>query len=803
MPICQGFVGTQAVKVLRDTGCSGVVVKKSLVTPKQYIGRTQRCIFIDGSVHAFPMAEIYLDAPFFTGHVSAVVIEKPLYPLIVGNIKGVDDKSLSVPKPLPDDKDTQVDFTPLQAVVTRSKAKSQIVSDPKPLKVVPGHGLNVQKAEVIKFQEADETLRKCFVWSEQKKKFSSDKGSLYWFSLEDGLLLRNFQSPSVHFGERVSQVVLPKCLREKVLSLAHCGLLAGHQGSKKTLDRVLSNFYWPGVHADVGRYCQSCDICQRTIAKGKVANVSLEKMPIVGIPFERVAVDLIGPITPASERGQWYILSIVDYATRYPEAVALKKISTEEVAEALVGVFSRVGIPKEILSDRGTQFTSDLMHEIGRLLSLKQLTTTPYHPICNGLVEKFNGTLKNMVKKLCEEKPKDWDRYLVPLLFAYREVPQAALAFSPFELLYGRTIRGPMSVLKDLWTDEQTSSDVKLSYQYVLELRQRLEETISLAQDQLKQKQNVYKHYYDRKTRSRNFKQGDSVLLLLPTSSNKLLMQWKGPFVVLEKLGVNDYKVQLPSGPKVFHANLLKLYHSRSEITGNLEVMPVSFWVIEHDEDEVEGCELPILEQTENVKDVVINPRLKDSQKHQLENLLQQYSDIFSDVPKVTNLLEHSIPLTTDEPVISKPYPVPLSMKNVIRKEIDKMLKLGVIEPSTASYASPVVLVRKKDNTVRFCIDYRKVNKCCYFDPMPTPMPDVLYSKLSESSVFSKCDLSKGYWQIPIKREDRDITTFVTPDYGMYWFKVVPFGLVTSAASCNRLMNILLKDLRGFGKLCR
>ena len=163
MPICQGFVGTQAVKVLRDTGCSGVVVKKSLVTPKQYIGQTQRCIFIDGSVHAFPMAEIYLDTPFFTGHVSAVVIENPLYPLIVGNIKGVDDKSLSVPKPLPDDKDTQVDLTPSQAVVTRSKAKSQIVSDPKPLKVVSGHGLNVQKAEVIKFQEADETLRKCFV----------------------------------------------------------------------------------------------------------------------------------------------------------------------------------------------------------------------------------------------------------------------------------------------------------------------------------------------------------------------------------------------------------------------------------------------------------------------------------------------------------------------------------------------------------------------------------------------------------------------------------------------------------------
>ena len=81
----------------------------------------------------------------------------------------------------------------------------------------------------------------------------------------------------MHFGERVSQVVLPKCLREKMLSSAHCGLLAGHQGSKKTLDRVLSNFYWPGVRADVGRYCQSCDIChafehafERLIGFGKL-----------------------------------------------------------------------------------------------------------------------------------------------------------------------------------------------------------------------------------------------------------------------------------------------------------------------------------------------------------------------------------------------------------------------------------------------------------------------------------------------------------------------------------------------------
>jgi len=103
-------------------------------------------------------------------------------------------------------------------------------------------------------------------------------------------------------------------------------------------------------------------------------------MPIIEIPFKRVAIDIVGEIFPASSRGHRYILTVVDFATRYPEAVALKNITTTTVAEALVSIFARVGVPEEILSDRGTQLTSDMMKEVGRLLSLKQLTTTPYHP---------------------------------------------------------------------------------------------------------------------------------------------------------------------------------------------------------------------------------------------------------------------------------------------------------------------------------------------------------------------------------------------------------------------------------------
>ena len=207
------------------------------------------------------------------------------------------------------------------------------------------------------------------------------------------------------------------------MKLAHEPLLGGHQGPGKTTEKVLTNFFWPGVHADITRFCRSCDICQRTLPKGKVSKVPLGQMALIDTPFQHVAIDIIGPIHPMSASGNRCILTFVDYASRYPEAVPLRSIETTRVAGAMVDVFTRVGIPREILIDQGSQFTSELMHEIRRLLSIRQLTTTPYHPICNGLVERFNGTLKQMLKRLCAEKPRDWDRYIGPLLFAYRETP--------------------------------------------------------------------------------------------------------------------------------------------------------------------------------------------------------------------------------------------------------------------------------------------------------------------------------------------------------------------------------------------
>ena len=195
-------------------------------------------------------------------------------------------------------------------------------------------------------------------------------------------------------------------------------MLTEQLGIKKTLDRVVSELFWPEVCGDVARFCKSCDICQRTIRKGRVTKVPLGKLPLIDTPFKRVSVQLVGPNEPRSDKKSRYILTMIDYATRYPEAVALPSIETESVAEALIAMFSRVGIPSEMLIEHESRVTIEVMNEVSRLLSLQKLTTIPYRPNSKGPMEKFHAMLKRVLLTMCAERPNDWDKYLPALLFA-------------------------------------------------------------------------------------------------------------------------------------------------------------------------------------------------------------------------------------------------------------------------------------------------------------------------------------------------------------------------------------------------
>ncbi|XP_021341977.1 uncharacterized protein LOC110442615 [Mizuhopecten yessoensis] len=358
MPVVKGRVGDQDVAVLRDTGCSGIVVRRDLVNDNELLNMMQTCKLVDGREISVPIAQVRLDTPYYSGTANVWCMNCPLYDVIIGNVPGARDSD----KPDPNWKESGGD---IGAVQTREQRKREDIKTPL---TVPAALKDVTTPDELgDAQKADKSLRALYDLVDKGNVKRTVTGTTSRFYIRKGLLFRECTDETCV----CKQLVVPEDHRETVLRLAHDSVMAGHMGIARTTDRVLAEFFWPGCRADIERYCKSCDACQKTVHKGRIKKAPLGDMPIIDRPFERVAVDIIGPLIPASDRGHRYILTVVDFATRYPEATPLKRIETEDVAEALLKIFSRVGVPKEILSDRGSQFTSALMQEFSRILSLR------------------------------------------------------------------------------------------------------------------------------------------------------------------------------------------------------------------------------------------------------------------------------------------------------------------------------------------------------------------------------------------------------------------------------------------------
>ena len=162
-------------------------------------------------------------------------------------------------------------------------------------------------------------------------------------------------------------------------------------------------------------------------------------------------------------------------------------------------MFSRVRIPMEILTDQGSNFTSRMMAELYSMLRVHPIRTTPYHPQTDGLVERFIQTLKAMLRKTVTREGKDWDKLVPFLLFAYREVPQVSTGFSPFELLYGSVVRGPLDVVKEAWESEQAeqSGADESVVSYVLSIQDKLSQMAELVRVNMEKVQETQKKWYD------------------------------------------------------------------------------------------------------------------------------------------------------------------------------------------------------------------------------------------------------------------------------------------------------------------
>ena len=403
----------------------------------------------------------------------------------------------------------------------------------------------------------------------------------YYF--KEGLLYRQAKKDN-----GTDQLVVPCSLRELVMKCFHDIPIAGHMGIGATKKRVCSRFSWPGIMQDIIRFVKSCITCQKHC--NKLPRLPVQQADIVDRPFDKVAIDIVGPLTVTDNKCR-YILTLIDTATRWPEAVPLREIRTTDVASALFNIFSRLGLPKQILSDNGQQLVSKAMSEVMEMMGIERKLSTPYHAQSNGMVERFNGTLKNMLQKLTVDKPNSWDKLIPAVLFAFREIPNTTTGYPPFTLMYGRQVRGPADIIADICSgSDNIVEEYMFVHDYANQLHKDITKACEIAAENARTKLAEYRETRSSHTRYREFSKGDKVLILLPQNGNNLFMRYQGPYNIQKVANDNNYVCQIGKKLKTYHANLLKKFEERQPLPPHDTILPhaaVSF--IKEDNDESES----------------------------------------------------------------------------------------------------------------------------------------------------------------------------------------------------------------------
>lgn len=462
-------INGRKIKALIDTGSTQTLVHRQYV-PNNVIStlETIPVCCVHGDEKPYPTADIFIEVQgqpylFYVG-----VAENLPFPVVLGEdlpvlydllrpvqscnvvtrAQAKQSEHLPTLTALPFF-DVDLETNPGKSRKPRSQRRQEKFKGSKvkpPVEMAPEGPLGFKlPTNIIEMQQKDPSLSAILLRARQGKSEVAAGICKEEYFLHNGILY--------HQHGQARRLVVPQPVRDVVLTLGHSVPWAGHLGKHKTTARLRRHFHWPGLRSDVAQFCRSCPQCQKTSVKCP-SRAPLQPLPVIGTPFDRLGMDIVGPVEK-SKAGNRYMLVITDYATKYPEVFPLKSIKAKTVAFSLIQFFSRVGFPSEILTDQGTNFMSVLLKQVYKLLGIRSMRTTPYHPQTDGLTERFNQTLKQMLRKFVDDTGSDWDQWLPYLLFAYREVPQVSTGLSAFELLYGHEVRGPLSSLKETWEGDQ------------------------------------------------------------------------------------------------------------------------------------------------------------------------------------------------------------------------------------------------------------------------------------------------------------------------------------------------------------
>ncbi len=402
--------------------------------------------------------------------------------------------------------------------------------------------------ELLEHQREDEVLQQVKKWieadawpgkherqalSKELKAYASLRGQLEVDP--DGLVVR--RDP---LGLNVNTI--RPCIPEKLQTslLLRCHEEGGHRGGNNTYEQFTRRFYFPGAASEAQMTVKLCYRCQRNKPKPKGQEHTLVSTP-VGDAFCKWSIDFVGPF-PISRHGNTYILTAKDCFTRWVEAFPTENMTAHTVARTLEKeIFARYGIPEQIHSDQGTQFTSHLIQEVYKELGIEGSTTPTYNPKSNP-VERTHRDLGQLLRACVDDHPQDWEDFLPGCLLAMRTAVNRSTGFSPFAMVYGREAALPLDLLYG-----QPYLKPRSAVPYVNGLRSRLNAIFKSAREHQQMAIQRSRRLYQGKPDGGPLKEGDLVWLYTPRTkhtSRKLALYWTGPWEIIEKLSPVLYRIR-------------------------------------------------------------------------------------------------------------------------------------------------------------------------------------------------------------------------------------------------------------------
>ena len=391
--------------------------------------------------------------------------------------------------------------------------------------------------------------------------------------------------------ERNDKIMAPELMIPDILKSFHDMPYAGHLSFQKTYQQIKVKFYWNKMRQHIKAYCRACHSCAINKKNRTKKKAPMGKYPEITTVWGRVHMDLTGPIYTDNPTKYKYIATFQDYFTKYVICVPVIDARAITVAKSFVNnVILIHGVPQAIISDNGAAYTAQLMHEICRLLKIKKLNCTPYHPEGNSSIERYHSSLKTMLRHYITSENSDWVEMVKYVTFAYNCAFHSTTKESPYFLQHGRD---PIVPYTAILTPTRAKFDIDINYGS--QLAQRLHKAFKTVKDNLENARRKREIYFNKKTKEIKYEIGEKVYLEIPPQnlgvSRKLQPLYRGPYRIINKTGPVNVTISEIYGPQknmVVHVNRIKAcYDLPIFLSQLLKPTNKSVKVLQNDENEL------------------------------------------------------------------------------------------------------------------------------------------------------------------------------------------------------------------------